>query len=226
VAGRGERVTRTTRRLGERCHRHPRFVVDEAPRGNAPHPARASPESALPATRLRRAGGGGWRRRPSMGECRSPPEDPCKRRDSAPLRGEFLRWVPDSLPLRFAALQASGKALLRGSRQSLHGFPGRIQRKRPAQDSAASGAEERRVWATRPPSRHARPDYLSLEQASSRGTFAAEAGFTADRSPVGAPPPATAASFRGAKARPRKGWAFCFRVIQRTAGVGAVTGLR
>ena len=41
-----------------------------------------------------------------------------------------------------AALQASGKALSRGSRQSLHGFPGRMQRKRnatrdPAQDSAA-----------------------------------------------------------------------------------------
>src|SRR5829696_7190871 len=32
---------------------------------------------------------------------------------SAPLRGEFLRWVPDSLPLRFAALQASGKARLK-----------------------------------------------------------------------------------------------------------------
>jgi len=36
-----------------------------------------------------------------------------ERFDSAPLRGEFLRWVPDRLPLRFAPLQASGKALLR-----------------------------------------------------------------------------------------------------------------
>src|SRR5215203_4119109 len=34
-------------------------------------------------------------------------------KSSAPLRGEFLRWVPDRLPLRFAALQASGKARLR-----------------------------------------------------------------------------------------------------------------
>ena len=37
----------------------------------------------------------------------------CERCDSAPLRGEFLRWVPDRLPLRFAALQASGKARLK-----------------------------------------------------------------------------------------------------------------
>src|SRR5829696_1577828 len=41
--------------------------------GKRPHPARASPESALPATRLRRAGGGGGaRRRPSICEYRSP----------------------------------------------------------------------------------------------------------------------------------------------------------
>src|SRR5215207_9661803 len=72
----------------------------------------------------------------------SPGGNLCERRDSAPLRGRFLRWVPDTLPLRCAPLQASGKGLLRGSRQSLHGFPGRMQRKRnatrdPAQDSAA-----------------------------------------------------------------------------------------
>src|SRR5215217_8618917 len=34
-------------------------------------------------------------------------------KSSAPLRGEFLRWVPDRLPLRCAPLQASGKARLR-----------------------------------------------------------------------------------------------------------------
>ena len=50
----------------------------------------------------------------------------CERRIAA-LRN-FLRWVPDSLPLRCAPLQASGKELLRGSRRSLHGFPGRMQR--------------------------------------------------------------------------------------------------
>jgi hypothetical protein len=76
-----------------------------------------------------------------------------ERGDSAPLRGEFLRWVPDRLPLRFAALQASGKALSRGSRQSLHGFPGRMQRKRnatrdPAQQAAA---KRRRTHSQRSP---------------------------------------------------------------------------
>src|SRR5215204_4541814 len=40
------------RRLGQGSHRHPRLIVDEAPRGSAPHPARASPESALPAARF------------------------------------------------------------------------------------------------------------------------------------------------------------------------------
>jgi hypothetical protein len=56
VAGPGERATRTTRRLGQGSHRHPRLTVDEAPRGSTPHPARASPESARPATRFASGG--------------------------------------------------------------------------------------------------------------------------------------------------------------------------
>ena len=45
----------------------PRLIVDEAPRGSAPHPARAPPESALPATRF--ASGGR--------EVRAAPPPPC-----------------------------------------------------------------------------------------------------------------------------------------------------
>jgi len=47
---------RMMRRLGQGTHRHLRLIVDEAPRGSAPHPARALPESALPATRFASGG--------------------------------------------------------------------------------------------------------------------------------------------------------------------------
>ena len=51
------------RRLGRSTHRQPRLIVDEAPRGSTPRPARASPESALPATRF--ASGGGRSEKPT-----------------------------------------------------------------------------------------------------------------------------------------------------------------
>src|SRR5215217_1526381 len=41
-----------TRRLRQGSHRQPRLMVEEAP----PHPARASPEPALPATRFASGG--------------------------------------------------------------------------------------------------------------------------------------------------------------------------
>src|SRR5829696_3309034 len=44
------------RRLGQGSHRHRRPIVDETPRGSTPHPARASPESALPAARFASGG--------------------------------------------------------------------------------------------------------------------------------------------------------------------------
>ena len=97
--------------------------------------AAASSPSSWPAMRVdnRQTGEG-----PSIANLH--PETSAKERVSGAAR--VLRWVPDSLPLRCAPLQASGKGLLRGSRQSLHGFPGRMQRKRnatrdPAQNSAA-----------------------------------------------------------------------------------------
>ncbi len=52
VVGRGERATRMMRRLGQGAHRQPRLITDEAPWRSAPHPARPSAESALPATRF------------------------------------------------------------------------------------------------------------------------------------------------------------------------------
>src|SRR5215218_10353975 len=55
------------RRLGQGAHRKPRLIVDEAPRGSAPHPARASPESALPAARF--AGGRREAVRPADLQC-------------------------------------------------------------------------------------------------------------------------------------------------------------
>src|SRR5215217_7570677 len=50
VAGRGrvgggwarQRATRVLRRLGQGSHRQPRLIVNEAPRGSAPHPALGS----------------------------------------------------------------------------------------------------------------------------------------------------------------------------------------
>ena len=66
VAGRGERATRVLRRLGQGSHRQPRLIVNEAPRGSAPHPALGSAPSRPPRHSLRERGeGGGARRRPS-----------------------------------------------------------------------------------------------------------------------------------------------------------------
>src|SRR5215203_834043 len=59
VAGRGERATRMMRRLSRSTHRHPRLIVDEAPRGSAPPPARASPRVGPPRHSLRERGEGG-----------------------------------------------------------------------------------------------------------------------------------------------------------------------
>src|SRR5215207_7046769 len=44
------------RRLARALHRHRRPIVDETPRGSTPHPARASPEPALPAARFASGG--------------------------------------------------------------------------------------------------------------------------------------------------------------------------
>src|SRR5215207_4898745 len=93
------------------------------------------------------------RRRSAQAQALSRLRGLCEK-SSAPLRGEFLRWVPDRLPLRFAALQASGKARLTLWAQLSPPLSRAHAAKRnatrdPAQDSAA---KRRQTHSQRSPS--------------------------------------------------------------------------
>ena len=103
MAGRGEKPTSTMRRLGQGSHRQPRSIVEEAPRGSTPHLARASPESALPATRF--ASGGREMRSAEICGCRSPLKRPLRNTNDRLRRFAADRCAGSRVAFRFRCMR-------------------------------------------------------------------------------------------------------------------------